>query len=184
MTNANRGSDNICHYVGWSWKDNRPDIRRNQPQRLAYPQGRKASYQCPSLCGNLPLSLNLYKRSRTDLCNVMNIEQVREFALGINPQVTEELFAENWISWRIFGKWFLLMQLDAPEPRVAVKLLPEMSAELRARYDGIRPAYHMNKTHWNDLYLNELPDTLVQELITSSYQLIASKLPKTQQALL
>ncbi len=39
----------------------------------------------------------------------MNIEQVREFALGINPQVTEELFAENWISWRIFGKWFLLM---------------------------------------------------------------------------
>ena len=50
----------------------------------------------------------------------MNIEQVREFALGINPQVTEELFAENWISWRIFGKWFLLMQLDAPEPRVAV----------------------------------------------------------------
>ena len=68
----------------------------------------------------------------------MNIEQVREFALGINPQVTEELFAENWISWRIFGKWFLLMQLDAPEPRVAVKLLPEMSAELRARYDGIR----------------------------------------------
>jgi len=60
MTNANRGSDNICHYVGWSWEDNRPDSRRNQPQRLAYPQGRKASYQCPSLCGNLPLSLNLY----------------------------------------------------------------------------------------------------------------------------
>ena len=114
----------------------------------------------------------------------MNIEQVREFALGINPQVTEELFAENWISWRIFGKWFLLMQLDAPEPRVAVKLPPDESAELRIRYDGIRPAYHTNKTHWNDLYLNELPDTLVQELITSSYQLITSKLPKTRQALL
>ena len=114
----------------------------------------------------------------------MNIEQVREFALGINTQVTEELFAENWISWRIFGKWFLLMQLDAPEPRVAVKLPPDESAELRIRYDGIRPAYHMNKTHWNDLYLNELSDTLVQELITSSYQLITSKLPKTQQALL
>ena len=81
----------------------------------------------------------------------MNIEQVREFALGINPQVTEELFAENWISWRIFGKWFLLMQLDAPEPRVAVKLPPDESAELRIRYDGIRPAYHMNKTHWNAL---------------------------------
>ena len=114
----------------------------------------------------------------------MNIEQVRDFALSINTNVTEELFAENWISWRIFGKWFLLMQLDAPEPRVALKLPPEDSAELRVQYDGIRPAYHMNKTHWNDLYLNELDDTLVQELITSSYHLIASKLPKTQQALL
>ena len=114
----------------------------------------------------------------------MNIEQVRDFALSINPNVTEELFAENWISWRIFGKWFLLMQLDAPEPRVAVKLPPEVSAELRVQYDGIRPAYHMNKTHWNDLYLNDLNDTLVQELVTSSYHLIASKLPKAQQALL
>ena len=114
----------------------------------------------------------------------MNIEQVRDFALSINPAVTEELFAENWISWRIFGKWFLLMQLDAPEPRVAVKLPPELSAELRVQYDGIRPAYHMNKVHWNDLYLNELDDTLVQELITASYHLISSKLPKSQQALL
>ena len=60
MINEDRGSDNICHYVGWSWEDNRPDSRRNQPQRLAYPQGRQACYQCPSLCGNLPLSINLY----------------------------------------------------------------------------------------------------------------------------
>ena len=112
----------------------------------------------------------------------MNIEQVRDFALSINPAVTEELFAENWISWRIFGKWFLLMQLDAPEPRVAVKLAPEVSAELRVQYDGIRPAYHMNKTHWNDLYLNDLDDSLVRELITSSYHLVVSKLPKAQQA--
>ena len=111
----------------------------------------------------------------------MNIEQVREFALGIHPKVTEELFAENWISWRVFGKWFLLMQLDAPEPRVAVKLPPDVGAELRVQYDGVCPAYHMNKTHWNDLYLNELLDGFVREQIMASYNLIVSKLTKTQQ---
>ena len=111
----------------------------------------------------------------------MNIEQVREFALGVNPKVSEELFAENWISWRVFGKWFLLMQLDAPEPRVAVKLPPEVSAELRVQYDGVRPAYHMNKTHWSDLYLNELHDDFVREQIIASYNLIVSKLTKAQQ---
>ena len=105
----------------------------------------------------------------------MNIEQVREFALSLHPEVTEELFAEQWISWRIGGKWFLLMQLDAPEPRVAVKLPPEEGLELRVQYDGIRPAYHMNKTHWNDLYLNHLDDTLVRELITRSFRIVASK---------
>ena len=105
----------------------------------------------------------------------MNIEQVREFALSLHPEVTEDLFAEQWISWRIGGKWFLLMQLDAPEPRVAVKLPPEEGLELRVQYDGIRPAYHMNKTHWNDLYLNQLDDTLMRELITRSFHIVAGK---------
>ena len=55
----------------------------------------------------------------------MNIEEVRDYALSLG-NVTEELFAENWISFRIAGKWFLLIQLDAPEPRIAVKLPPEV----------------------------------------------------------
>lgn len=108
----------------------------------------------------------------------MDIESVREFALSLHEQVTEELFAEQWISWRICGKWFLLMQLDAPEPRVAVKLPPDASIVLRERYAGVRPAYHMNKTHWSDLYLNELEDDFVKEQITASYLLVVSRLPK------
>ena len=108
----------------------------------------------------------------------MNIEDVREFALSLNDKVTEELFAEQWISWRIAGKWFLLMQLDAPEQRVAVKLPPEVSVALRERYDGVRPAYHMNKTHWSDLYLELLDDAFVKEQILASYKLVVSKLPK------
>ena len=105
----------------------------------------------------------------------MNIEEVREFALSLHPEITEVLFAEQWISWRIFGKWFLLMQLDAPEPRVAVKLPPDEGAELRVQYDGVQPAYHMNKIHWNDLYLSQLDDTLVRKLITRSFQIVAGK---------
>ena len=109
----------------------------------------------------------------------MNIEQVRDFALSINPAVTEELFAENWISWRIFGKWFLLMQLDAPEPRIAVKLPPEVAIELRERHRGVRPAYHMNKKHWSDLYLQQLDDNFVKEQIKASFHLVLSRLPKS-----
>lgn len=111
----------------------------------------------------------------------MDIEDVRDFALGLDDNVTEELFVEEWISWRIKGKWFLLMQLDAPEPRVAVKLPPETGESLRMLYEGVCPAYHMNKKHWSDLYLNKLDDDFVRQQITASFRLVASKLPKAKE---
>lgn len=107
----------------------------------------------------------------------MDIEEVREYALSLS-NATEDLFAENWISFRIGGKWFLLMQLDAPQPRIAVKLPPEEGSMLREQYEGIQPAYHMNKTHWNDLYLEQLDNSLIRQLILRSYQLVASRLSK------
>ncbi|MDO4165764.1 MAG: MmcQ/YjbR family DNA-binding protein [Bacteroides sp.] len=107
----------------------------------------------------------------------MNIEDVRYYALSL-PEVTEDMFAEEWLSFRIAGKWFLLIQLDAPEPRVAVKLPPEQGAALREAYRGICPAYHMNKKHWSDLYLEQLDDDIVRRLIQDSYRLVVSRLPK------
>ena len=30
----------------------------------------------------------------------MNIEEVREYALSLNEQVTEDLFVKSWVSWQ------------------------------------------------------------------------------------
>ena len=95
----------------------------------------------------------------------MNIEEVRDYALSMNEQVTERLFADKWLSWRICGKWFLLTELDTGE-------------RLREQYEGVRPAYHMNKKHWSDLILERLDDSFVKEQIKASYNLVVSKLPK------
>src|SRR5574344_890458 len=98
----------------------------------------------------------------------MDIEQAREFALSLNG-VTEEMFGDDqWINFRIAGKWFMLIQLDAPEPRIAVKLEPEFGQQLREHYDGIRPAYHMNKQHWSDIYLELIDAEQIKELILRS----------------
>lgn len=108
----------------------------------------------------------------------MNIEEARTYALGLNS-VTEKLFAKDWISYRIAGKWFMLIQLDAPEPRIAVKLPPETGEALREQYEGAEPAYHMNKRTWNDLYLNrDLTDELIRELIRTAYDTVVGSLPK------
>jgi predicted DNA-binding protein (MmcQ/YjbR family) len=108
----------------------------------------------------------------------MDIEEARQFALALKG-VKEALFGgENWISFGVEGKWFMLLQLDAPEPRVAVKLPPEVGAALREEYEGVRPAYHMNKQHWNDLYLELLDGRMVRKCIEDSYRLVVSKLSK------
>ena len=49
---------------------------------------------------------------------------------------------------------------------------------LRDHYDGIRPAYHLNKVHWNDVFLDEIDGDMVKDLINQSYRLVLSKLPK------
>ena len=112
----------------------------------------------------------------------MNIEEIRTFALSLHPEVTEDLFANDWLSFRIHGKWFVLIWLESPEPRIAVNMQPDTARDLRERYDGIRPAYHMNKNNWSDLFLEQLETDLVKQLIIQSYENIIAKLPKKYHA--
>lgn len=107
----------------------------------------------------------------------MNIEEVRDFALSLS-HVTEDFFADSWLSFRIGGKWFLLIQLDAPEPRIAVKLPPRVGETLREEISGVCPAYHLNKKHWNDLYIEQLDKDFICKHILMSYNLVFNSLPK------
>ena len=59
-----------------------------------------------------------------------------------------------------------------------MKLRPEVGERLREQYEGVRPAYHMNKRHWSNLSLDMLDDDFIREQIKASYDLVVSKLPK------
>ncbi len=120
------------------------------------------------------------------LSGSMNIEQVREFTLAL-PGVTEDQpFGDDIITFRLEGKIFVCLWLgggkhdikESSEPRLALKLSPERNDELREQFAAVTPAWHWNKKHWSDVYYEQIEDTLVQEWIKESYQLVASKLPK------
>ena len=53
-----------------------------------------------------------------------------------------------------------------------------VSLPTRCRLQRIKATLHWNKTHWSDVYYEEMDEALVEGLIRESYQLIASKLPK------
>lgn len=85
--------------------------------------------------------------------------------------------------YHIGGKMFALIGGDSKgQPILTLKCNPVRAEELREMSEGIIPGYHMNKTHWNSIYLDSpLSYDLVENLIQHSYQLVFNKLPKKMQ---
>ena len=110
----------------------------------------------------------------------MNVEQYRNFCLEL-PGVTEGFpFDSETLVFKVMGKMFALTSIDKFE-FVNLKCDPERTALLREQYEEIKPGWHMNKVHWNSVYVNGgLDDKLIVELITHSYELVAKSLPKKE----
>ena len=108
----------------------------------------------------------------------MDLETFRAHCLA-KPATTEGLpFGPDVLVFKVGGKMFALMSLERLPRQANLKADPERIPELREQYEGrILPGYHMNKSHWNTVLLEELPDPLVRELIDRSYDLIVASLP-------
>lgn len=109
----------------------------------------------------------------------MNIEEVREYALTL-PHTTEDIpYGPDCVVFRIAGKIFLHIALESSPARIAIKLRPEFGESLREQYEFVRPAFHMNKVHWNDVFVeNTVDDAFIKEWIRQSYDIVYSKLPR------
>ncbi len=77
---------------------------------------------------------------------------------------------------------FALTGLDGDPPFVNLKCDPDWAIELRGKYEGIEPGWHMNKQQWNSVYYTgSIPADLIKELIDHSYQLVVLGLKKKDQ---
>lgn len=112
----------------------------------------------------------------------MNLETYYEYCLS-KKGVTEHFpFDEDTLVFKVGGKMFALSSLcqwEKGQPSVNLKCDPERAEELRAEYDDIQPGFHMSKTHWNTIAVNEsVSDNLIRELIDHSYELVFISLTK------
>ena len=110
----------------------------------------------------------------------MDIEQFRDYCLSFKGTSERLPFGEDTLVFFVCSKMFALTDLTLFES-VNLKCDPEEAIELRERYPGIRPGYHMNKKHWNTIDMDgSVPETLLKKLIRNSYELVLSKLPKKE----
>ena len=108
----------------------------------------------------------------------MNIEDLQEYCLK-KPLVTQELpFDEVTLVFKVAGKMFALTSLEG-DFAINLKCDPENAVLLREQYDNIKPAFHMNKTHWITVAIDGTIGTnKILEWINDSYDLVVAKIPK------
>ncbi|MCM1059062.1 MAG: MmcQ/YjbR family DNA-binding protein [Eubacterium sp.] len=119
----------------------------------------------------------------------MNRNEYLEFCGTIAAAVSDTPFENDAesvvIRHRDTRKWFaLVMELDG-KTIVNLKCEPMEADFLRNAYSGVIPAYHMNKTHWNTVFLDsDVPDEEVKRMTVNSFLLTgkkkAAQSPKTR----
>jgi predicted DNA-binding protein (MmcQ/YjbR family) len=102
----------------------------------------------------------------------MNIEEIRTYCLR-KEGVTEGFpFGEETLVFKVKGKIFVLANLDG-DLSLNLKCDPAFALELRERYSSVIPGYHMNKKHWNTVYIDgTIPDKEILSWIDHSYNLV------------
>jgi len=112
----------------------------------------------------------------------MNIEELREFCLNFKGITEETPFGPQTLVYKVMGKIYALVPLDTEFPQIALKNTPDKNEFLRNEYSYINTAYHLNKVHWISITNTLKNPVLTRELITDSYGLVKSGLPKKLQA--
>jgi predicted DNA-binding protein (MmcQ/YjbR family) len=106
----------------------------------------------------------------------MELSVFRDYCLA-KKGVTEEFpFDQTTLVFKVMGKMFAALDVDMFES-INLKCNPERAIDLRERFDGITPGYHMNKQHWNTVSARgNVPDVLIFELTDHSYELVVAGL--------
>jgi predicted DNA-binding protein (MmcQ/YjbR family) len=111
----------------------------------------------------------------------MTRDDVLEACESLPGAIEDYPFGDDVAVFKVGGRMFALVPLDDGPGRVNLKCDPDLALELRARFPAVRPGYHQNKRHWNTVTLDGTIDNDdIREMIDHSYELVVSKLPRSE----
>ncbi len=100
------------------------------------------------------------------------------------PGVTRD-YQPDWEAVRYFvgGRMFCMVGGDRDgRPIITLKLEPAFGDVLRRQFPGqVVPGYHMNKIHWNSLYVDgAVPDAAVRDMLDNAWHVTMAALGKKE----
>ena len=119
------------------------------------------------------------KHNWSGFAEYMKYEELEKVFLDKPGAWLDYPFGQEVAVFKIGPKMFGFIAWNDDPLWMNLKCDPERAIELRDEYPDIVGGWHMNKKHWNTVFLErELPDALIRELIDHSYELVTSKLKK------
>jgi len=100
------------------------------------------------------------------------------------PDTLEERpFVPEIPVYKVGGKMFAYLSPKESPPRITLKLEPLHGQLLRSSYPAVRPAYRMNKDHWNTVLLDgSISEEELLCWVDESYNLVVENLPHRKRA--
>lgn len=110
-------------------------------------------------------------------------ERIRTYMMSF-PMAEEVMpFGDSILVYKVLGRMFAYLRIDSPQGYLALKCEPELAIQLRELYVVVEPAWHMNKRHWNGVYLEQgVPMSELKIWARASYDLVCATLPQRSRA--
>jgi predicted DNA-binding protein (MmcQ/YjbR family) len=113
---------------------------------------------------------------------LMNVKRAIEYCLSKKGARETYPFDETTLVFKVGSKMFGLIYDRQGDKGLNLKCNPDLNLELRQQYEGIIPAYHMNKRHWSTVVFDrDVPDEMILKLIDNSYETVFNSLTKKNQ---
>lgn len=110
---------------------------------------------------------------------MLDIEKFRSYCIN-KKGVTEEFpFGPDTLVFKVMGKMFALTGLDNETFSINLKCEHEQMAQWREKYPAVQPGYHMNKQHWNTVFVDgSITQRELFAMVDHSYDEVVKGMPK------
>jgi len=108
-------------------------------------------------------------------------DAAKRYFLNLPQAWIDTPFGPDVYVFKIKDKMFGTLGWEDGLARINLKCDPHEAQILRDMFASVLPGYHMNKTHWNTVLLDQsIPDGEIQRMIDASFTLVVKKLKRTE----
>ena len=111
----------------------------------------------------------------------MNEQSVKKYLLHKPESTLDYPFGSDVAVFKIKNKMFATFGILKEMEAINLKCEPNEALALRDIFKSVIPGYHMNKRHWNTVYLDQsVPKGEIERMIDNSYALVVKGLKKSE----